>query len=108
MERLMRHAIKIPPLMLRTPLHRIMSGGLVSITFHGRKSGKAYTATANYLKDGEALVVTTDGPWCKNLRGGAPVTVHLQGRDISGVAEAVTDSTEVEWVLRAMLARFSR
>ena len=63
MERLMRLSIKIPPVILRTPLHRIMSGDLVSITFRGRKSGKAYTATASYLQDGEALAVTTDGPW---------------------------------------------
>ena len=52
--------------------------------------------------------MTTDGPWWKNLRGGAPVTVRLRGRDVSGVAEAVTDPAEVERVLRAMLARFPR
>ena len=36
MERLMRLAIKVPPVILRTPLHGIMSGDLVSITFRGR------------------------------------------------------------------------
>jgi hypothetical protein len=53
-------------------------------------------------------VVTTDGRWWRNLRGGAPVTVRLRGRDVGGLAEAVTDPAEVERVLRAMLARFPR
>ena len=108
MERLMRLAINIPPVVLRTPLHGVMSRDLVSITFRGRTSGKAYTATANYLQEGDSLVATTDGRWRKNLRGGAPVTVRLRGRDVAGVAEAVTDPAEVERVLRAMLARFPR
>ena len=68
----MRLAIKVPPVILRTPLHGVMSRDLVSITFRGRKSGKAYTATANYLREDDALVVTTDGQWWKNLRGGRP------------------------------------
>ena len=108
MDRLMRLAINIPPVILRTPLHGVMSRDLVSITFRGRTSGKAYTAPANYLREGDSLVVTTDGRWWKNLRGGAPVTVRLRGRTVAGVAEAVTDPAEVERVLRAMLARFSR
>ena len=108
MDRLMRLAIKIPPVILRTPLHGLVSGDVVSITFRGRTSGKAYTATANYLQEGDSLVVTTDGRWWRNLRGGAPVTVRLRGRDVSGAAEAVTDPAEVERVLRAMLERFPR
>ena len=108
MDRLMRLAIGVPPVILRTPLHGVMSRDLVSITFRGRASGKAYTATANYLREGDALVVTTAGRWWRNLRGGAPVTVRLRGRDVAGVAEAVTDPAEVERVLRAMLARFPR
>ncbi len=79
MERLMRLAINIPPVVLRTPLHGVMSRDLVSISFRGRRSGKAYTATANYLREDGSLAVTTDGRWWRNLRGGAPVTVRRSG-----------------------------
>ena len=108
MDRLMGLALGVPPVLLRTPLHGLVSGGVVSITFRGRRSGRSYRATANYLREDGSLVVTTDGRWWKNLRAGEPVTVRLRGRDVRGVAEAVTDPAEVERVLRAMLRRFPR
>lgn len=104
----MRLANRFPILLLRSPLHGLLSDGVLLITFTGRKSGKRYTTPINYLQDGDTVDLTTDSPWWKNLRSGAPVTLRIKGRDRRGTAEPVTDPVEVERVLRAMLARFPR
>jgi hypothetical protein len=49
--------------------------------------------------------MTTDSPW-KNLCGGAPVTLQIQGREYACVAEAITDETEVARVLEMMLRKY--
>src|SRR5690606_23230181 len=54
------------------------------LTVTGRKSGKPITTPVNYVRDGETLLVVSwkDRTWWRNLRGGAPVTLRLQGRDV--------------------------
>ncbi len=98
---------KVPAAVLRSPLHRAMSGRYLLLTFTGRKSGKRYTTPVAYLKEGETLLMTTDSPWWKNLRGtdgaGPPVSVRVKGREYEGLGEAVTDETEVVRVLARFL-----
>jgi hypothetical protein len=97
---------KVPAAVLRSPLHRAMSDKYLLLTFTGRKSGKRYTTPVAYLK-GETLLMTTDSPWWKNLRGtdgaGPPVSVRVKGREYGGLGEAVTDETEVVRVLARFL-----
>ena len=41
---LMNHLVNpIVRLILRSPLHRLVSGSILLITYQGRKSGKTYT-----------------------------------------------------------------
>ena len=98
---------KVPAAVLRSPLHRAMSDKYLLLTFTGRKSGRRHTTPVAYLEEGEALLMTTDSPWWKNLRGkdeaGAPVTVRVKGREYEGLGEAVTDETEVVRVLARFL-----
>ena len=98
---------KIPAAVLRSPLHRAMSDKYLLLTFTGRKSGKRHTTPVAYLEEGEVLLMTTDSPWWKNLRGkdeaGAPVTVRVKGHEYEGLGEAVTDETEVVRVLARFL-----
>lgn len=105
---LIRLANRFPILLLRSPLHGLLSDGVLLITFTGRTSGRQYTTPANYLRDDDTVDLTTDSPWWKNLRGGALVTLRMKGRDYRGTAEPVIEPVEVERVLRAMLARFPR
>ena len=79
---------KFPALLLRSPLHRLISKSVLLITFTGRKSGKKYTTPITYLRDGDTVLMTTDSPWWKNLRGGALVTLRIRGREYVGVVEA--------------------
>ena len=76
------------------------------ITLTGRKSGKKYTTPITYLRDGDTFLMTTDSPWRKNLRGGAPVTLHVKGREYAAFGEAVTEESEVARVMEMMVSAY--
>ncbi len=44
-------------LILRSPLHGVMSKGIMLITYTGLKSGKEYTLPVSYLQDGGRIYV---------------------------------------------------
>jgi hypothetical protein len=79
---------------LASPLHSMMSNNLMLIHVTGRKTGKRYTLPVPYSQTENTLVVMAAGVWWKNLRGGAPVTVRLRGRDYQGHAQ-VYENVEV-------------
>ena len=78
-------------LLLRSPLHGLMSGGTLLLTFAGRRSGRPYTTPVSYARDGNSVTLITNRQhgWWRNLRGGAPVQARLKGRDLSGTARVV-------------------
>jgi len=80
---------------LRSPLHRLVSGSILLITFTGRKSGNVYTTPVSYTRQGAEIIAFTHSSWWKNLRGGAPVTLWLQGKEVQGRAEAITGNPEM-------------
>ncbi len=44
--------------LLRSPLHGVMSGYTMLITFTGRRSGKEYTTPISDVRDGEEELLT--------------------------------------------------
>ena len=76
---------------LRSPVHGMVSKTVLLITFTGRKSGKTYTTPVDYSQDGDQVNIFTHADWWKNLRGGAPVKLRIQGREIQGLAEPVAE-----------------
>lgn len=88
---------------LRSPLHGLMSRRLLLLSFTGRKSGKRYTIPLGYAQTGNRLLITTKSAWSKNLRGGAPVGVRLQGRERTGVADVITEEAEMLEGYRVLL-----
>ncbi len=81
-------------LVLRSPVHRMVSKTVLLITFTGRKSGKTYTTPVDYSQDGDQVTIFTHANWWKNLRGGAPVTLRLRGRELQGLAEPVAEDKQ--------------
>ena len=87
--------------LLHSPLHGFVSKNMMLISYTGRKSGKSYTTPVNYLrmKDerGDFLATTSqkERVWWRNLRGGAPVRVRIQGQERSASAEAIEDEVKV-------------
>jgi len=76
---------------LRSPLHPFISKSILLISFTGRKSGKLYSTPINYAIDGNTITLISKRlrAWWKNLQGGAPVTMLVQGKEQSGTAESV-------------------
>ena len=79
---------------LRSPLHGVVSKYLLLINFTGRKSGKSYTTPVSYSQQDDQVIIFTHANWWKNLRGGAPVTVRIRGRELQGLAEPIAEDKQ--------------
>jgi len=85
---------KAMKLILRSPVHGMVSKTVLLITFTGRKSGKSYTTPVSYSQDGDQVYIFTHADWWKNLQGEAPVTLRVRGRELQGMAEPVSEDTQ--------------
>jgi deazaflavin-dependent oxidoreductase (nitroreductase family) len=94
-------------IVLRSPLHPLLSDNMLVITYTGRKSGKVYHTPVNYMRDGDRLLTSSyrSRTWWRNLRGVAPVSLRLQGREIQASGEALEDEAAVAEALSAYLSR---
>lgn len=92
--------------LLRSPLHRLMSGSTMLITMTGRKSGRPITTPANYYQEDSNLWVISnrERTWWRNLKGGAPVKLHLRGREANGFGEVFME----EGVVTDQIGEFVR
>jgi hypothetical protein len=88
---------------LRSPLHRVMSKQLMVITMKGIKSGALISTPVSYIRRGSEVYVMTRSSWWKNLAGGKPVTLHIQGKEFSGQARVTDDPQAVSDHLRLVL-----
>ena len=70
-------------IMLHLPIHGLLSGSLMLITFTGRKSGRTFTTPVRYIEtDGVVRCFTSsEHQWWRNLRGGADVVLRVRGKD---------------------------
>jgi deazaflavin-dependent oxidoreductase (nitroreductase family) len=100
-------------LILRSPLHLLLSAAVMLITVRGRKSGKEYTIPVQYVQSQDDVYVVPGTPerktWWRNLRGGAPVSVRLRGRDLNAQAAVLAgeaDRAAIAEALRQFLRRF--
>ena len=80
---------------LRSPMHRLISGQVLLLSFTGRTSRKRYTIPVGYTREGETLILFSSRSWFKNLRGGSSVVVHLEGIRRTGYAEVIENHEEV-------------
>ncbi len=77
---------------LASPLHSLLDGGLMLLTFTGHKSGKSYTIPVGYhTQDDGSLLVFSGHSWWKNLRGGKIVKLNLRGKTVAAMAEPITE-----------------
>ena len=92
--------------LLRSPLHGLLSGNTMIMTYTGRKSGKTFSTPVNYVRDGDVLwtVSYRHRTWWRSLDD-SPVTLRVQGKDVTGVAKAITGQQEVADCLMAYLRK---
>ena len=83
---------------LRSPLHFLLSPGLMLITVTGRRSGRRYTIPVGYQRDGDGLVVMVSyarrKQWWRNYREPGPVGLRLRGRELQGRATVVPPGSD--------------
>jgi deazaflavin-dependent oxidoreductase (nitroreductase family) len=95
---------KVPALLLRSPLHPLLSGRYALLSFTGRRTGRVYTTPVAYARHGQdRLVLSTDSRWWRNLAGGAAVTVRLAGADRPGRAMPLGDRDRAEAELHRLV-----
>lgn len=94
---------------LRSPLHRLLSGAVVELRVRGRRTGRLVVLPVQYVRDGDLLVVLPGHAgrktWWRNLAGGAEVSVRLRGATRHGRAEVLESGTPA---FRAALDRYLR
>jgi deazaflavin-dependent oxidoreductase (nitroreductase family) len=91
---------KLNPLIaavLRSPLHGLLSWGLMLLTVTGRRSGRRYSIPVGYQRDGDTLtVLVSEAPskqWWRNYSEPGSVELRLRGRAHSGKARVVRPGT---------------
>jgi hypothetical protein len=82
-------------LLLRSPLHPIVSRQLALITVTGRRTGDDHTFPVGYRRAGERVIIPVGWParklWWRNVRGGARVRLRLGSEQRSGLANVRGD-----------------
>jgi hypothetical protein len=83
--------------LLCSPLHEIISKDTMLISVTGQKSGRKFSLPVNYFQYGDILYITSlrSCAWWRNLRGGVPVTVRLEGREVNGSGALIEKSTDI-------------
>lgn len=94
--------------LLASPLHRPLSAHLMLISVAGRRTGRVYTVPVGRHQEGGMFLVSSTGRWRLNLRGGAPVTITVDGRRRAAYAELDEDDDEVAAVFRTLIERYGR
>lgn len=91
--------------LIRSPFHRLLDKSFMVLTYTGRKSGKTYRVPVNYARQGDTLLTFSlrERTWWRNLRGGAPVILRLEGKDVAATSQAIEYEAEVAVALSAYL-----
>jgi hypothetical protein len=70
----------------------------------GRKSGSTYLQPVSFVRDGETLLTPGGGRWKLNLREGECIRIRLTGRERLARPELIRNVSEVQTLLRKMIA----
>ncbi len=95
---MLRLFYKVPPLMYRLGLGRIVGKSFLVLTTTGRKSGTPRSCGLNYVRDGDTVYVfsgygkRTD--WYRNLEADPRVYVRLGSDSWAATAAPVEDAAE--------------
>ena len=82
--------------LLRSPAHRVMSRGVLLLTYIGRRSGRRYTLPVQYARADQSLILWPAHHdrkrWWRNLQPPAPVQLRLAGHELHGTAQVLIDN----------------
>jgi hypothetical protein len=93
-------------LLLRSPLHSLLSHSTALLTIVTQRSGNRLTFPVNYyLTEERSLLILTyaERAWWRNLHTSARVTLHIAGESRTGCGHALTDPYHIREKLNLML-----
>ena len=97
---------------LRSPLHRMVSGNMMLMTYTGRKSDRQYQVPMNYFvieSTGTKFLATISKPertWWRNLRDWAEVNVLVKGTTYLADAYVIESQAEVRDLLQELFSQY--
>ena len=97
-DRIVSRAKPLVAAILRSPLHPLLSFGLMLISFEGRKTGRRYTFPVGYQQSGETITVLASRArrksWWRNFREPRPVEVLVRGKRLAGEGRVLAGDSE--------------
>ncbi|MCX4092834.1 hypothetical protein [Nocardia sp. alder85J] len=91
--------------LLRSPLHGLLSGKLLTVVVIGRKTGRRIPVPVAYAEDDGVLLIGTPAAWRRNLKPETPVEVILRGRTVWADWDVVTDEDQIADLYRVILVK---
>ena len=92
---------------LQSPLHGMVSSGIMLLKYTGHKSGRRYTVPISYVEDKEQerlwTVSLRKRTWWRSLRHAAPVTLRFKGRDHLAKSELFETEEEVREAIQELI-----
>lgn len=90
-------------IILQTPLHGMVSSGIMLLKYTGHKSGRRYAVPISFVDDQDHdqlwTVSLRKRTWWRNLRQSAPVTLRFKGHDRLAKSEVFESEEEVREAL---------
>ena len=98
---------------LRSPLHKLLSGMAIELRYTGRRSGRQYVLPVQYARVGDQVVIWVQQPrrktWWRNFRTPGTVEARIAGRWHRGTARVVEpDDSGWEEARAVYIARWRR
>lgn len=88
---------RLNPLMmaiLRSPLHGLLSSGLLLLEYRGRRSGRALQLPLSYVRhEGALYLCTRNSKWVLSIGAGADVHASVRGRRTAMRAQVLDPSS---------------
>jgi len=96
--------------LLHSPLHFLLSAGLMSLSYTGRRSGRRITIPVGYQRQGDTITVLVSKAqrksWWRNFAEPTGVELRVRGRRVQG--SGVLVPAEAPEFVRAYEATFAR
>jgi hypothetical protein len=111
----MRAANLVVATLLRSPIHRLLSGSVDLVRYTGRRSGREFTTPTQYAEVGDDVIILvgrhSSKTWWRNFTTEHDIDVLLRGRWRPMKARAVVGAEEpatIAPLLDAFLEKFPK
>jgi hypothetical protein len=99
-------------LIIRSPLHGVMSASVLLISYTGCKSGKEYTLPVQFACENHTIYIVPGNPnkktWWRNLRREPAVKLWLSGKSRTGRAVVLEGNHQVGLITQGLTTYLQR